>query len=312
MTHRTNPTPGTPSANADWLPIFVLLAAIWGSSFLFMRVASVEFGAWPMAATRVAIAALALWPLLWLQGLIPVFRQHAARVLWVGVLNSGIPFACFGFAVQHLSTGLTSILNATVPLFGAIVAWLWLGDRPDRSRITGLILGFMGVGLLVRQAMVSPQSDAADPMTGWAVAACLLATLCYALAASYTRRNLTGVPPLVTATGSQVGATLGLALPAALTWPAHSPGLMAWGAVAVVGIACTAVAYVLYFRLIATAGPARTLTVTFVVPLFAIVYGVMLLGETLRGDMLAGGVVVIVGTALSTGLLRLPRRKTRP
>lgn len=310
--------PGAPSAahtplpNADWLPIFILLAAIWGSSFLFMRVASLEFGAWPMAATRVAIAAAALWPLLWLQGLIPIFRQHAGRVLWVGVLNSGIPFACFGFAVQHLSTGLTSILNATVPLFGAVVAWWWLGDRPDRSRVVGLLLGFMGVGLLVRQAIASPSGAVPDPMTGWAIAACLVATLCYALAASYTRRNLTGVPPLVTATGSQIGATLGLALPAAFTWPAQSPGWMAWGAVAIVGIACTAVAYVLYFRLIATAGPARTLTVTFVVPLFAIAYGVLLLGEPLRGDMLAGGLVVVLGTALSTGLIRLPLRKTSP
>ena len=110
----------------SWITDFVLLAAIWGSSFLFMRMATVEFGPLPTAGLRVAIAAASLLPLLWLRGLAPVLRQHWRPAFLVGLLNSAIPFACFAFALLAITTGLSAILNATVPLFGAVVAWLWL------------------------------------------------------------------------------------------------------------------------------------------------------------------------------------------
>lgn len=290
----------------DWRADFVLLAAIWGSSFLFMRLATVEFGALPTAALRVGIASAVLLPwLLWrgqARALVPPWKPIFA----VGMLNSGIPFALYAYALHAITTGLSSILNATVPLFGALVAWAWLGERPGRWRAGGLVIGFAGVALLSwDKASFKPQSDGSAP--GWAVLACLGATLCYALAASFTRRHLTGLPPLVTATGSQIGATLGLALPAAYTWPAHMPGLQAWLALLAVGVLCTALAYVLFFRLIDTAGPTRALTVTYLVPMFAIGYGVALLGEPLTWSMLAGALVIMLGTALSTGLLG-PRR----
>ena len=140
-----------------------------------------------------------------------------------------------------------------------------------------------------------------------AIAACLLATLCYGISASYTRRYLGGLPSLVTATGSQIGATLGLALPAILFWPARTPGLTAWLAILFVGVACTGIAYVLYFRLIESAGPARALTVTFLVPVFALFYGGVFLGESITPWMIGCGAVILVGTSLSTGLLRLWR-----
>ena len=135
-------------AARPWFPEFLLLAAIWGSSFLFTRLAVVEFGALPTAALRVAIAALFLLPLLLLRGHGPQLRQHWKSVFLVGLLNSGIPFACFAFALLYLTTGLSAILNATVPLFGALVAWLWLKDRPDGSRVLGLVIGIAGVALL--------------------------------------------------------------------------------------------------------------------------------------------------------------------
>jgi drug/metabolite transporter (DMT)-like permease len=138
------------------------------------------------------------------------------------------------------------------------------------------------------------------------VLACLLATLCYALAASFTKKYLTGLPPLMTATGSQLGATLGLALPALWLWPAQMPSLKAWGAVAVLGVLCTGVAYILYFRIIERAGPARALAVTFLVPVFAVIYGVAFIGEAVTHWMLVCGVVIVCGTALSTGLVKLP------
>ena len=302
------------STARPWYPEFILLASIWGSSFLFTRLAVVEFGALPTAAVRVAIASLFLLPLLLMRGHGPQLRQHWKAVFLVGLMNSGIPFACFAFALLYITTGLSSILNATVPLFGALVAWIWLKDRPDGSRILGLVIGFAGVALLASDKAGLRPAPTGGP-TGWAetwgpmlaIAACLLATLCYGISASYTRRYLSGLPSLVTATGSQIGATLGLALPAILFWPARTPGLSAWLAILFVGVACTGIAYVLYFRLIESAGPARALTVTFLVPVFALFYGGVFLGESITPWMIGCGAVILAGTSLSTGLLRVWR-----
>jgi drug/metabolite transporter (DMT)-like permease len=293
-----------------WAVDFALLAAIWGASFLFMRMGAVEFGAMPTAFVRVAIAAAFLLPLLLLRGLGPQLRQHWKPVFLIGVLNSGIPFACFSFALLSITTGMSAILNATVPLFGALIAWAWLKDRPGASRVLGLAIGFAGVAMLAWDK-ASFKPDASGVATGWAVLACLLATLCYGLAANATKRYLGGLPALVTATGSQLGATLGLALPALWLWPAQMPGAKAWLALAAVGVLCTGIAYILYFRLIEQAGPARALAVTFVVPVFAVFYGVLFLGEPVTGWMLLCGAVIVCGTALSTGLLKLPSRKAR-
>lgn len=290
----------------NWLADFVLLAAIWGSSFLFMRIGAVEFGALPTAAVRVTIAALFLLPLVWLRGLLPELKTHWRKVFLVGLLNSGIPFACFAFALLSITTGLSSIINATVPMFGALIAWLWLRDKPDTSRMLGLLIGFAGVALLAwDKATFKPDASGIAP--GWAVLACLLACVCYGISASYTKRYLTGMPPLVTAAGSQVGASLGLALPALWFWPARMPGTHAWLALLAVGVLCTGVAYIVFFRLIENAGPPRALSVTFVVPVFAVLYGVLLLGETVTPWMLLCAAIIVCGTALATGLLRLGR-----
>ncbi|WP_395060742.1 DMT family transporter [Polaromonas sp.] len=289
-----------------WLTDFVLLAAIWGSSFLFMRIAVVDFGALPTAAVRVGIAATFLLPLVLLRGHGEALIKNWRRVFLVGLFNSGIPFACFAFALLSITTGLSAILNATVPMFGAVVAWFWLKDRPTGSRVLGLLIGFAGVAMLAwDKATFKPDASGIAP--GWAVLACLFACVCYALSASYAKRYLTGLPPLVTAAGSQIGATVGLALPAAWLWPAQMPRGGAWLAVAAVGVLCTGIAYVLYFRLIETAGPARALAVTFVVPVFAVFYGMVFLGEMVTLWMLLCAVVIICGTALSTGLLKLGR-----
>ncbi len=296
----------SPHPKHPWLRDFVLLAAIWGSSFLFMRLGTVEFGALPTAGVRVAIASLFLLPLLLWRGLGPQLAQHWKKTFFVGLLNSAIPFACFSFALLSISTGLSSILNATVPLFGALVAWIWLKDRPHGLRILGLVIGFVGVALLAWDK-ASFQPDASGLATGWAVLACLVACLCYGISASYTKRYLGGLPALVTATGSQLGATLGLALPTLWLWPQRMPGATAWLALLAVGVLCTGVAYILYFRLIENIGPARSLTVTFVVPVFAVIYGTLFLGETVSSWMVLCGAIIVSGTALSAGLLKLRR-----
>ena len=298
------------ASRKNWVTDFVLLAAIWGSSFLFMRISAVEFGALPTAAVRVTIAALFLLPLVWWRGLLPELKKHWRKVFLVGVLNSAIPFACFAFALLSITTGLSSILNATVPMFGALVAWLWLKDRPKGSRVLGLVIGFVGVAMLAWRATGSglgfkATADGATP--GLAVLACVLACVCYGISASYTKRHLTGMPPLVTAAGSQMGASVGLALPAIWFWPAQMPGANAWLALLAVGVLCTGVAYIIFFRLIENAGPQRALTVTFLVPVFAVLYGVLLLGEHVTLWMLLCAAVIVCGTALSTGLIRLWR-----
>jgi drug/metabolite transporter (DMT)-like permease len=297
-------TPSTHANNKPWALDFMLLASIWGASFLFMRISTVEFGPVATAAVRVSIASLFLMPILLYKGLGSQLRQHWKRVFFVGLLNSGIPFACYAFALLSITTGLSSLLNATVPMFGALVAWVWLRDRPTLSRTLGLVIGFAGVAMLAWDK-ASFKPDASGVAPGWAVLACLLACVCYALAASFTRRYLSELPPLVTATGSQVGAALGLALPALWLWPAQMPGPSAWLALLAVGILCTGVAYVLYFRIVGNAGPARALSVTYLVPVFAVLYGLLFLGEAVTPWMLICAVVIIVGTAMSTGLLKL-------
>ena len=297
----------TQNKNQAWLVDFVLLAAIWGASFMFMRTASQEMGPLASAGLRVMVAALFLLPILWFKGLGGALRKHWKITLSVGVLNSAIPFVCFTYALLSITTGLSAILNATVPLFGALIAWLWLKDRPNGSRILGLAVGFIGVTMLAWDK-ASFQPDANGLSTGWAVLACLLACFCYGSAASVAKRYMGGLPSLVSATGSQIGASIALIPLTVLYWPAQAPSLQAWGAVLVLGVVCTGLAYILYFRLIERAGPARALSVTFAIPAFAVFYGVLLLGESITAWMVVCALVIIAGTTLSTGLLKLGSR----
>jgi drug/metabolite transporter (DMT)-like permease len=281
----------------------VVLAAIWGASFLFMRVAAPELGPVPLILLRVGIAALVLLPALALRGGLPALRGRLGEVVLVGAINSALPFCLLAYATLSLTAGLTSIVNATSPLWGGLVAHLWLKERLDRGRILGLAVGFAGVAFLFwGRASFKPGG------AGLALVAALTATFSYGVAASYTKRRLAGVDPLAVATGSQLGAALLLLVPALAVWPTHPVSARAWGAVVLLAVACTAVAYVLYFRLIASAGAARAIAVTFLIPPFAVVWGALLLGEPITGRMLAGSAVILAGTALATGLVRLPAR----
>lgn len=297
----------TQNKKQAWLVDFILLAAIWGASFMFMRTASQEMGPLASAGLRVIIAALFLLPILWFKGLGGALRKHWKITLSVGVLNSALPFVCFTYALLSITTGLSAILNATVPLFGALIAWLWLKDRPSGSRMLGLAVGFIGVTMLAWDK-ASFKPDANGLSTGWAVLACLLACLCYGTAASVAKRYMAGLPSLVSATGSQIGASIALIPLTVLYWPAQAPSLQAWGSVAVLGVVCTGLAYILYFRLIERAGPARALAVTFAIPAFAVFYGVLLLGESITSWMVICALVIIAGTTLSTGLLKLGKQ----
>lgn len=286
------------------------LAALWGASFLFMRLGAREFGPAALAALRVAIASAVLLPLLlsarsqW-----PALRRHWRAVLAVGVFSSALPFVLFGHAALTLGAGTMSIFNATTPLWGALVAWLWLRDTLTPLRVLGLAIGFAGVlGLAWSQPNGAANGGSASGGGALAIAAALGATLSYGIAASATKRHLTGVAPVALAAGSQLGAAAVLAVPAMLAWPAAVPSATAWTAVAGLGVLSTGVAYVLFFQLIARVGPAHAMAVTYLIPVFATLWGWLLLGEPVTPSMLAGAAVVLTGTALASGVVRGRRR----
>ncbi|PTT87245.1 EamA family transporter [Pelomonas sp. HMWF004] len=279
----------------------VLLAALWGASFLFMRVSVPEFGPVVLAAVRVGLASVMLLPLLASQGQLARLRQHWRGLLLVGLLNSAIPFALFSFAALSITAGLSSIVNATTPLWTALVAFVWLRQGLTRWRVLGLVIGFAGVAFLAWDK--ASFKAGADHAGFWAVLACMGATLCYGLAANATKRYLTGVPPLAVATGSQFAAALLLAGPAAWLWPAQLPGAVAWASVAALAALCTALAYVMYFRLMSRVGPTNAVSVTFLIPLFAMLWGALFLQEAVTAQMVMGGGIVLVGIALALGLV---------
>ncbi|NMF88298.1 DMT family transporter [Aromatoleum petrolei] len=281
----------------------LILAALWGGSFLFMRVAAPEFGPAALIEVRVGLAALLLLPVLaWRGKLAPLWRK-AGPLLFVGLTNSALPFVLYAWAALSVTAGFASIVNATSPLFAALVAWVWLKDRLSAAAAFGLLLGLLGVMILV-WGKASFQAGG----SGWAVAACLAATLNYGIAANFTKRHLTGVDPMAIATGSQLYAALVLAPFAVWLWPQAMPSREAWIAVLLLAFACTGVAYVMYFRLIAHIGPARAIAVTFLIPVFGMLWGAMLLDEEISSNMLAGCAVILAGTGLATGAIRLPRR----
>ncbi len=291
----------------------LLLAAIWGASFLFLRMGAAEFGPFALAGLRVLGASLFLLPLLWRRGEWPALRRHWRAIAVVGIANSAIPFLCFSYAALVITGGLSSVFNATTPLWGVLIAWLWLKNRPDANKLVGLAIGFVGV-LWLAWDKASFKPDASGASSGLAVLACLTATMMYGLAASMTKRWLTGVPAMALAAGSQLSAAIVL-LPLMLWhWPTVMPGARSWGAVVVLALVCTGVAYVLYFRLIANIGATNALSVTFLIPGFAIAWGGLFLGETVNATMIGACVVVLVGTSLVTGVwkpawLTAPERK---
>ena len=285
----------------------LLLAALWGGSFLFMRIGAPQFGAIPMAGLRTGIAALVLVGVMLWRGKIRELGIAPWRLFTTGLVSSAIPFVCFGFAAISLKAGFLAILNATAPFWGALVAFVWLGDRLTKLRVAGLMVGFAGVVVLV-WGKLSFDAGGAGP----AIIAALLATLCYGIAANYAKRYLAGIGSQASAAGSQIGATVAITPLAAAFWPTVMPDLTAWLAVIAMAVLCTALAYLLYFRLILRVGATRTIAVTFLIPAFGMFWGWVFLGEEVTANMVAGTIVILLGTALTTGLigpLPAPRKR---
>lgn len=275
---------------------FVLLGAIWGGAFPLMRIATPAFGPVPLVTVRVGVATIVLVAL---AGGFGGLRRGARSLFVLGLVNTAVPFALFSYATLSVTAGLASLLNATTPMFGALVAHLWLGERLTRLRLTGILLGFVGVAAIVWDS-VGARADGA----ALGVAAGLAGALCYGIAASYARRHLESLDALTVAAGSVCGAAVALLPLAILQWPAQTPGPGAWAAAVALGLGCTALAYLIYFRLLGRIGASRALTVTFLIPLFGILWGAIFLDEPVTVALLLGGTLVLAGTSLATGLVR--------
>ncbi|WP_175779267.1 DMT family transporter [Burkholderia anthina] len=277
----------------------VTLAAIWGASFLFMRMGAPSFGAVPLIALRVAIAAVLLLPVLRSAEARRELRTHAAPLFVVGIANSALPFCLLTYAALFVSAGTDSILNATTPLWTALVAYVWLRVPLTKPQAIGLAVGFAGVVVLAGSAI-----GAGTPGAPRAIAAAMLATLSYGFAAHYSKRKLANVRPFVSAFGSQLFAAIVLVPLAVPMWP-HAPvPASAWIAVVLLGAICTAVAYLLYFGLIRNAGAQYAASVTFLIPIFGVVWGAIFLHEAITVQTIVGCAIILLGTALATGKIK--------
>jgi drug/metabolite transporter (DMT)-like permease len=281
--------------NRDLLDLSVL-GGLWGGSFLFMRIAVPEMGPFATIGLRVVLAALVLLVLLSLRSGLRSLRPHAKPLLVVGVLNSALPFCLLAYALLSVSAGFGAILNATTALFSALLAWLWLRERTSAGQLVGLALGFTGVAVLAwGKVSFKPGGS------GLAVLAGLGAAGSYSIAAVYARRRLNGVPSLTVATGSQVAASLVLVPFMVWAWPEQAVSLKAWLSVLMLAVGCTALAYILYFGLLARSGTQRAASVTYLVPVFAMLWGEVFLREHPTLQMVLGGLIVLLGVSLSNG-----------
>jgi drug/metabolite transporter (DMT)-like permease len=284
----------------------LMLATLWGASFLFIRVGAAEFGPVTLAALRCLGAALFLLPILMLRGQGAALRQHWRVLALVGLCNSALPFVLYGVAMLAINAGLSAIFNAATPLWAAAIGAVWLHERLGAMRVLGLFIGLLGVmGLAWDKAGFTANEHGVS--AALAIAACLGATALYGFAACLAKKRLSGVPPMALATGSQLSAAIALALPAIVMRPAVMPSSTAWVALALLAVLCTGVAYILYFRLIAHTGPTNASAVTFLIPAVAALFGWLFLDEAITLSMVIGAAVILVGTALAMGIVPRPR-----
>jgi drug/metabolite transporter (DMT)-like permease len=276
------------------------LSAIWGASFMFIKIGVREFDPFALIFVRIALAALTLIPIVALRmPLRQAFertRPVAGPLVVVGLVNSAVPFWLIAWAEQRIDSGLTAILQACAPLFTAVLAWLFShSERVTGMRLAGVVIGFVGVAVLVADA---PGGNSGDLLAALATVG---AGLSYAAAGLYSSAQLRGVPPLLVAAGAMVAATL-ITMPLGLArMPEAIPGWKATLSVVVLGVVGTGVAYILYFALIAGAGASKAILVTYLVPSLALLYGVTLLDEALTLVAVAGLALILGGVALGTG-----------
>jgi len=268
-----------------------LLGAVWGGSFLFMRVAAPDFGPFPLVEARLALGALILVPFLWRA------RRLFTPALWlriagIAAVNSVLPFALFAWGAERAPAGIGAITNAMTVMFTALVAFLFYGERIGTRRMIGLVAGFVGVAVLA-------SDRSAGASVGAAALAGTTAALLYGFGINFVRHYLTGYPAAAVAAANLASGAVLLAPLAYLTWPHHPIAMTSWLSAVLLGVLCTGIAFVFYYRLIARIGAPRTSTVTYLIPLFGVIWAWLLLGEPLTVSMALAGALILAGVALS-------------
>jgi len=266
-----------------------------------MRVASPEFGPITLVFLRMFIALLVVSPFL----LKPTFRttlwQNLKPLSLLGLLNHVLPFCLLAFATLRLEAGFTSLINATTPIFAAMVGAIWFATPINRQQLLGLVFAFSGIFVLSADKLTFSAGG-----TGWAILAGLGATFCYGLSLHFSKRKLSHLSAREITVGSMAASSTMLILPGIWFWPAINPSTTAWLSAILLAVVCTAIAFLLFFRLLASAGPMASSTVTFLVPLFAIAWGVVLLNETMTLQLFIGMAITLCGTAIALQLVRIP------
>lgn len=298
------PASAAPAADvAPWrTPVeLTLLGAIWGASFMFMRISAADFGPFPLVDMRLAFGALVLTPFLWRA------RAQFTGLLWlriggIAMMNATVPLTLFAWAAERAPAGIGAISNGMTVMFTALVAFGLFGERIGARRLTGLIIGFVGV-IILASGRTAGVSVAPAALAGTA------ASLCYGIGINLVRRYLTPYPPAAVAAAALTSGAVLLAPLAIWNWPHHSPPAASWVSALLLGVVCTGFAFVLYYRLVARIGAPRTSTVTYLIPLFGVIWAWLLLGEPLTITMAIAGALILAGVALSQQ--RAPRLKSR-
>jgi drug/metabolite transporter (DMT)-like permease len=303
--HRVAANAAPPTADAaSWrTPVeLTLLGAVWGGSFLFMRIAAPHFGPFPLVEARLALGALTLMPFLW--------RARARftpavwlRVAGIAAINSVLPFVLFAWGAERAPAGIGAITNAMTVMFAALVAFLFYGERIGPRRWIGLVAGFVGVAILA-------SGHIAGASVGAAALAGTAAALCYGLGINFVRHYLSGFPAAAIAAANLTAGAL-LLLPFAIySWPQQPIPLTSWMSALLLGVLCTGIAFVFYYRLIARIGAPRTATVTYLIPLFGVIWAWLLLGEGVTLSMVLAGALILAGVAMSQQ--RDTKREVKP
>ncbi|HXY75579.1 MAG TPA: DMT family transporter [Steroidobacteraceae bacterium] len=268
-----------------------LLGAIWGGSFLFMRVAAADFGPVPLVEVRLALGGLILIPLLW-RARAQFTPRLWLRIAGIAAVNSVIPFVLFAWGAERAPAGIGAITNAMTVMFTALVAFVLYGERIGPMRIAGLVAGFVGV-LILASGRTAGESVWPAALAG------TMASVCYGFGINFVRRYLTGLPSGAVAAATLISGAVLLAPLAIYNWPHHPIAAASWVSGILLGMLCTGIAFVFYYRLIARVGPARTSTVTYLIPLFAVIWAWLLLGEPLTPTMAIAGALILAGVAIS-------------
>ena len=288
---------------AKHISLLTLLAAIWGASFLLMRVSVPEFGAVPMMFLRVLIAGLALMPFVYMKKQQGQMYSKAKTMTIIGVFNSAIPFSLIAFSTLYVTAGFASVLNAATPMCAALIAFIWFSVRLSKAAVTGLFIGLIGVLVLVWDK-VGFSKGGDEFYSTLAILAGLGGAFSYGIAANLSKKHLAGVSPMVSTVATQLTAAAVLFPLAIYWWPAETPSMVAWINLLALALVCTGFAQIIYFKLIEETGAANATTVTFLIPLFGLVWGAMFLAEEIPVSTLVACVVILFGVGMTTGILK--------